>query len=166
MLKMLKMLKMIKMVKNKTSMQLMEQKEGIFLNPPHAQWLWQGKKGLILRNKNYKEMVDKALYICDDRFCYGVLRLHSPFKMSKGKFEEEKNIHLVSDAEIIKWWGKKSDIWVYSFNLITKFEQPMRVEYKGENFLKDVNLESKLPEENEMFELKVKILKINKAKEV
>lgn len=111
----------------KKSMLLIEQRDGLFLEEPHAEWVWLGKQGMILLDKNYTEMVEVALYLCDSRFTYGVVRLHEPFKINFKEFKERQNIHLVSDADAEKWWPKKKDFWIYSFDWIKKFEKMERV---------------------------------------
>lgn len=110
----------------------MEQKEGILLFGEHASWLWQGKKGLIIKPKNYEEMVDKALYVCDDRYVYGVIRLHKPVLIDD--LEEERNVHLVSDEDAGEWF-EGDELWLYSFDWVKKFNQPLRADFKkGKHF--------------------------------
>jgi len=102
------------------------QTPGIYLPAPHAKWLWQGKKTLIIKAKNYKNMTDRTLFVCDNRYVYGVIRLHPPHKISLKEFKERQHLHLVSDEEAKKWWGNRKEFWEYSFEWIDKFEEPKR----------------------------------------
>ena len=100
--------------------------EGIYLPAPHAQWIWGGKKSVIVKTKNYPEMVDKALYLLDKEYCYGIIRLLPPNKITRKQFEERRRFHLISDEEVKKWWGNPKEFWEYAFHWIERFEKPRR----------------------------------------
>ena len=115
-------------------------REGIYLPDPHAKWLWQDKKQLIIKTENFENMVDKALYVVDKQYVYGIIRLHPPNKITRKQFEERRNLHLISDEEVKKWWGNPKEFWEYSFTWIDRFINPIRWKYKEgiQTFVKDV----------------------------
>jgi len=100
-------------------------REGLYLPEPHAKWVWQDKQQLIVLNKKI-DSVDKALYLVDKHYVYGVIRLHPPNKITKKQFEERKNLHLISEDEIKNWWKHQKEFWEYSFTWIDRFINPIR----------------------------------------
>ena len=131
----------IDLSQSRVELQLFEQREGIYLPSPHAKWLWGGKKSLIIKTRPYPEMVDKALYVVDKEFVYGVIRLHAPNRITKKQFDERANLHLISDNDIEKWgWKDKKYFYEFSFEWITKFATPRRWKFKKgtQTFVKDI----------------------------
>jgi len=119
---------------------LIQIKEGIYLPDPHAELIWKGKKKYIVKAKKYMKMIDRLLYVCDDKNAYGIIRLKKPFMINLKEFNNFKSQHLVSNEERKKWWGNKRYLFMYPFDIIEKFKKPrkIKVERGTQTFIKNV----------------------------
>lgn len=87
---------------------------GLYLVEPHAKWVFEKKKSLILKKKNYDSYIGKDLVLCGEK-AYGLIKLKSSKLIDKSKFRSLRSKHLVTDSEVRKWWGTY-DLRVYLFN--------------------------------------------------
>lgn len=103
--------------------QLVEQKEGIFLPSTHTNWIWNNKQSIIALPKDIQIYCNLPLYLCDKYFTYGVIKLHSPYTVNKKRFEELSDLHLVNKKESKNW----SEYYIYDFDWISQFEKPRHI---------------------------------------
>jgi len=101
---------------------------GIYLPKPHAEMIWTGEKKLIIKAKNYKNMVGKPLYYMDDEFSYGILELKKPKQISLKEFKKLKDKHKITEQEKNKWWDGKESFYAFEFEILDRFEDPKDVE--------------------------------------
>lgn len=81
-----------------------EKFSGLYIVEPHAKWIFERKKTLVLKKKSYESLVGKDLILCGSK-AYGIIRLNPSKKINKSKFKSLQSKHLVTDSEAIKWWG-------------------------------------------------------------
>lgn len=116
--------------------------EGLFVNKPHAEWLWNGYKKLIVKPKMYRFAMGKEMYWLDNEYCYGVLKLKKVIKLSPDSFNQLRTDHRVSNDERISWWKTANKIlYGYEFEIIDKFEKPKKVSvpFDVDTFVRKVN---------------------------
>ena len=101
---------------------------GIYLPKPHAELIWSGEKKLIIKAKNYKNMINKPLYFMDKDYSYGILRLKKPKLISLKEFRQLADKHMITEEERKKWWGDNTKLYAYEFDILDKFEDPKPVE--------------------------------------
>ena len=125
---------------------LIELREGIYLPAPHAELLWKGNKKYIVKAKKYSKMIDRLLYVCDQKYAYAIIKLKKPFMINLEEFNKYKPKHLVSNEERKKWWGNKRYLFLYPFDVVEKFKKPkeIKVERGVQTFIKNVKFLAEL----------------------
>jgi len=117
---------------------------GIYLVPPHGQWIWEGKKKLIIKAKEFPNMVNVPLVLVSGKKAYGVIRLHKPNKIDLNGFDLTRMGHLISDKERVDWWGGwRKEFYAYDFDIIEKYQKPRSViaPRGAQTFIEDVKFE-------------------------
>jgi len=114
--------------------------QGIYLVKPHAEMIWSGDKKLIVKSKNYKNMIDKPLYYLDNEFVYGILKLKKPKLIDLNQFKQLSEKHKITESERKKWWGDKQKLYAYEFDILDNFPnpKPTKVEPGTQIFVSDV----------------------------
>jgi len=109
----------------KDSVQLAENRRtGIYLVKPHAEMIYNNEKKLIVKSRNYKNMLDKPLYLLDNEFCYGIIKLTNVKKISLKEFEELREKHKITETERKEWWDDKNELYAYEFEWVEHFPEP------------------------------------------
>ena len=106
---------------------LFERHDAIYLTPPHARLIWTGAKTLIVKAKNFSNMVGKLLYLIDDTYCYGIIRLKKPKQITLPMFRKLLSKHRITEEERQRWWKHKEILFAYEFDFVKRFEKPVRV---------------------------------------
>lgn len=101
---------------------------GVYLLKPHAELIWKGEKKLIIKSREYENMVGKPLYYLDDEYAYGILRFTKIKPINLGQFERLKEKHQVSEAERKEWWNGEKQLYSYEFEILDTFETPKPVD--------------------------------------
>lgn len=128
-----------------TSVELSKKEtQGILLTAPHGRLIWEGKKTLIIKSKDFSNETLKPLILVSDNKAYGVIKLRQPEKISLEQFDDLKKEHMISEEERQKWWPGKDTLFTYKFNILQKFDPPK--DYKAPEgvqvFIKDVKLDA------------------------
>ena len=97
---------------------------GLYLTEPHARWIWEGKKKLIIKSIKFTSHINEPLYLCGEKV-YGIIKLHEPEQIDLEGFKKLQSYHLISDEERIKWWDDKQILYAYMFDKIKMFEKPL-----------------------------------------
>lgn len=97
---------------------------GIYLVAPHPQWIWNGKKTLIVKARKFSKQIHKPLVLCGPHFMWGIISLEAPHDISLVDFVELKKKHLISEELRQKWWPDKQLLYAYQFGF-KKFEKPV-----------------------------------------
>lgn len=115
--------------------------DGLYLVEPHAYWIWEGKKKLIIKSVNFTSHIGKLLYLCGEKV-YGIIKLLPAEEIGLKGFNILKSYHLISDKERIKWWDDKQILYAYLFEWVEKFKEPKDYKYKQgvQNSITDVKL--------------------------
>ena len=118
---------------------LSESREAINLASPHAELIYQGSKSLMVKDKFYKKEISKPLYLLQNKYCYGIIRLKLPDRISVKEFKQLSNYHKITEEQRHKWWPNKEVLYSYRFDVVKLFEQPVPIESPEEfsEFIKD-----------------------------
>lgn len=100
--------------------------KAIYLTSPHGQLIHSGLKKLIIKQKEYKKMVNKPLLLVSKDKAYGIIKLEKPFKIGKKEFIELFPFHLVTEEEL-KEWNFRFPLFAYPFQIIKLFKKPKKV---------------------------------------
>jgi len=103
---------------------------GIYLVKPHAELMWKGKKSLIVKSRNFVNMVLKPLFLIDSEHCYGIIKLEPAEPITAKEFEKTFEQHRITKNEAKEWWGDYDELYAYKFKWIQKFDTPMPIKYK------------------------------------
>ena len=114
---------------------------GIYLVKPHAEKIWKGQKKLIVKAKEFPEMINKALILVSDKI-YGIIKLKKPEEISLKEFRQARNNHLISEEERLKWWPDATKLYAYKFTRLKMFKEPKDYTPKKgiQTFIKEVKL--------------------------
>ena len=99
--------------------------KGFYL--PDAKLIWEGKKKLIVKGKNFKDSLNKLYYLVDKENCYGIVRITKIFPMTEDKFKESRKEHLLSQDFKDTYWKDKEILFGYKFDIIKKFDEPKTI---------------------------------------
>ena len=93
---------------------------------------------LIVKKKNFKNLVNKPLLLIDKNKAYGLIKLNPPIEIGEKEFKQLRPLHLISDEEKKKW-GFKGRLYAYTFEIITKFKKPIPIKIpKGAQTFVDI----------------------------
>ena len=97
---------------------------GYYIKEPHARWIHEGKKLLILKAKKL-DVIGKSFILCG-KVAYGVIT----FKKIIDHFDFNKlrKYHMVSPSERERWWGNRP-LYLYMF-IYRPFEKTLSYEKK------------------------------------
>lgn len=103
---------------------------GYYIKEPHAKWIHEGKKLLIVKAKKLN-VIGKSFILCGKK-AYGVIT----FKKIIDKFDFDKlrKYHMVSPSERDRWWGNRP-LYLYMF-VYRPFETPLS--YVKKSGLQDI----------------------------
>ena len=117
-----------KLSERNTSQLLVEQKNGLFVNDEYIEKIMDNKMNSVVLPRNYESYNNTTLYLCNNDYVYGVIKLGEPKKITKKECEDE-NVDY-------------GEYWLYEFDLINKFERPKDIystdsdrNFKEVNFL-------------------------------
>lgn len=126
-----------------------DQGRGIYLVPPHAQLVADGKQKLKLAQRDWKLDPGRFYGLLDGKAILGMVRFEDSEEMDEERFEKTKDEHRVTMDEV-KAWGWKFPLRAWKVREFFKFEAPkaLRVPKGKDKFvnLAMVKLE-KFPEE-------------------
>jgi len=89
--------------------------------------VWQGNKSLIVKPVNYRNIVDKVFYIIGGNDCYGALKITGKKEISLADFKKLGERHRITEKEAKEWFAGKKVLYAYEFEVLKKFELPVRV---------------------------------------
>ena len=113
--------------KNNLTASAMSQYKGFFEPRKLALLLWEDKKNLLIKPKYYRFILNTPLYLVDEEFAYGIIKLKAPNPLSMVMFRNLRNRHFILDEEKSAWWGTKNKLYSYEFDLIEKFDKPKKI---------------------------------------
>ena len=123
-----------------------EEHPGIYLVEPHGQLIFNKKKRAIVKSRAFRNVINKDLILVSGKYAYGYIRLQSPKAIDIKEFEALKNVHRISDAERIKWWGKAKKLYLYKIKAFYPFERRRRVRVPAgvQTFIRNVQFAHEL----------------------
>lgn len=113
--------------------------EGIYLVSPHAEWIANKEKSLIVKAKRFA-VKDKTYVLCDKDFAYGHISFAaSPQKINLSAFKKLASKHKISDDERKEWWPRRRTLYSYPFTF-KPFEEKRSISVKPgtQTFIKSV----------------------------
>lgn len=105
----------------------------IYLASPHAKYIIDGEKTLIVKGKLINGLAGKLLYLVEYNDCLGIIKITSVDRLSSNEFDALSSIHRISMAEKNEWWPAKEILYGYTFEIICKFEEPKVVNVSASN---------------------------------
>jgi len=95
---------------------------GLYLVEPHGQYIYEGKKKLIVKSKKFKDHIREDLLLVSGPIAYGIINLQEPFEIKTlEEFNELKDDHLITKEEYKKWnWSLPLYGYKFSFKKFTK----------------------------------------------
>jgi DNA adenine methylase len=111
-------------------------KKGLLLVEPHARWIWEGKKSLMVKKKKF-DLLEPRWLVSTEGTVYGVIRFHPAKEISLEDFEKLQKRHLISEEERREWWGEAKKFFAYEFKDFVPLEEPqtIRVPRGAQTFL-------------------------------
>ena len=111
----------------------------IYLVKPHAEMIYNNEKKLIVKSRKFSNMLNIDLYLVDDEFCYGIIKLTNIKEITLNEFEKLKDLHRITDEERKKWWPNAEKLYAYEFEYVVRFPEPKPVELPqgAQTFIKD-----------------------------
>ncbi len=138
---------------------------GLYLVEPHASWIYDGKKTMIIKSKKY-DVENKSYLLCGD-LVYGVIIFHRVLPCSPQMFKDFQKYHFISDKEVEKWGWKDKPLYLYLFEF-HKFIKPLN--YKKESgvqtfikkveIIKNPKLEFGVPQTGDLKPMEIKPWKV------
>jgi hypothetical protein len=118
---------------------------GIMLSEEVVNNVLSGKQKIIINSSQYKNILDRPIYLLSDNKCYGVILLNNSDKISVSKFNELSEKHCLTEEQRKKWWPDKQVLFSYNISkIIDKFNEPIGIENCSNVFgnfvVKDFNL--------------------------
>jgi len=124
---------------------------GLPLVAPHATWIIQGKKTMIVKARHLGVYVDRPLYLIEiigdeEGLALGVIKLKPPHPVLWKEFLALYPRHLISPEEAERWWGRRYQLYAYDFEILEKFKEPrkVRVERGVQTYIKEVQFLSEI----------------------
>lgn len=119
-----------------------KKKPGIYLTKPHGKLIYNSKKSLIIKSRDFSSMTLKPLVLVSGSKAYGIIKLRKPEKINLQQFKSLRKKHQISEQNRIKWWPDKKKLYKYRFNILKKFDKPISIDVpKGtQTFIKEVKL--------------------------
>ena len=104
-----------------------KQLPGLYLMPPHAKMIYEGKKKEIIQSdremKILKKHIGKEMYLISEDKIYGIIKLREPREIDVNEFLQLRYAHQVSDEERQEWWPDMKKLFAYEFEIIEMFEK-------------------------------------------
>lgn len=105
--------------------------KGIYIVKRHARLIWDRNKKIILKKKPLpKGYLNKSVYLVDNKFIYGILKLKNPTIIGMSEFKKLYSKHFISDKEREKWWGDLKKFYLYKFKIVKLYKRPIIYKYK------------------------------------
>ena len=113
--------------------------EGLYLVSPHAEWIANKEKSLIVKAKRFA-VKDKTFVLCDKDFAYGHISFSSsPQKINLSTFKKLAPKHKIEAAERKEWWPRQRTLYSYPFSFKPFDEKrPISVKPGTQTFIKSV----------------------------
>lgn len=96
--------------------------EGMYITEPHANWIFTGKKTLLVKARLYPFVLNKSMLLCGRDKVYGVIIVRNI--TDKFDFTKTQKFHLVTDKQARNWWPKARKLYLYMFEF-HPFEVPL-----------------------------------------
>lgn len=115
---------------------------GIYLVEPHGGFIIDGSKKMIVKAKDFSDMVMKPMYLISGNQALGIIKLRPPKDMNVDEFKKHYKEHMITDKERKKWWPDTDTFYGYRFNVLEKFKEPKpyKVPSGVQTFIKEVKL--------------------------
>jgi len=125
--------------------------QGIYLKPPHGQYIWEGKKTLVVKSRPFN-IVRRSYILVSGDFAYGIINFTKQDKIDIAQFDKLKPYHLITDTERKEWWANDRELYAYEFKF-TPYSEPIEVKVpRGtQNFIRKVKVDAKFIKDIETF---------------
>lgn len=102
---------------------------GLIIVYPHANYIIDGSKSIIIKSLYLPSIVDKQLLLIQNKKAIGLLKLRSPKEIDIKTFSKLYNKHRITEEERKKWWKNKRKLYLYKIYDLKVFKKPIIITY-------------------------------------
>jgi len=99
---------------------------GLYLAPPHGEWIATGRKTAIAKSRDFGLEGDWTLV--SGKQAWGDLTLAEPEEVSLAEFDSRFAEHQVSVKARRRWWPEAESLWLYGVEGFEAYAEPRGVE--------------------------------------
>lgn len=101
--------------------------QGLNLSAPHGELIWQGKKSVIVKPRQFPEILGHHILISDS-FAWGEIEVGKEQCLSAAEFDEHFSEHRVTKKERKKWWPAVDTLYLYPVVSFAPYDRPRPVD--------------------------------------
>lgn len=116
---------------------------GLYLTPPHGEMIWNGEKCALIKSIRLTSHIEEPVYLLSGKYCYGVIKIEKPQRISIKEFYSLSNKHKITDEERKKWWPGHEILYFYPVSIIRRWQPPRewKVQRGAQIFVNKVEFE-------------------------
>jgi len=101
---------------------------GLVVTYPHGQYIASGRKKLLIKSKPY-QMTGEPLLVIERKMAVAVVVPGKMREIDLAEFRKLRPRHLVSDAERLRWWGRRTKLYAFPVEKVRRLKKPIPVSY-------------------------------------
>lgn len=98
-------------------------KGGFYLTSPHGELIYEGKKQVIGKSRKFEKLLGFNILVSGDK-AYGFIRFKKSEKVNIEQFQKRESEHQISEADRLKWWPSKTNLYLYPVRDFIRYEEP------------------------------------------
>jgi len=100
--------------------------DAIYLVEPHGQLIYDGKKTLVVKTKDFGPMLEMRALV-SGKNCYGYIRFEEPKKINLEEFRALQDRHRITEKERNNWWPNVTEFYVYEIRDFIPLPKPLDI---------------------------------------
>jgi len=111
---------------------LMESKKTMSISSDKCKDIVNKTKTIIIKDKLVKELTNSTVYLTDDTYSYGVIKIGNPYKIDTDDFEKLSEEHRITKSKAESWWPNKLVLFAYPFEIVDLYKNKRRLDDNSE----------------------------------